>query len=834
MKRLELAAGEAERTPLDLRLALPALAGWLAVIWGLGRSAEAVLLAAGLCWLLTAALGFAGRWDRRCFSAAAACCGIALVLLPLAARLHRARDSPLARLAATRPAVTAELTVTGDPRPLAARGTSGAPRTAVDATMRSVLVAGRRTPAAGGVLVLAPADAWRGVLPGQRVRLAGRLGPPLPGELLTAVLFADTGPVLLGRPPPWQRLAGDVRAGLQRASAGLPPLPGGLLPGLVDGDTSQLDPVLASRFRAAGLSHLTAVSGTNCSLLVGTVAMLLGRLRASPQTIAVVGLLVLVGFVIIARPSPSVLRAALMAAIALLGLATGRQRDALPALAATCLLLLVWQPGLAVNLGFALSAAATAALLLIAPGLLRSLRRRGLPAGLAEPVAVAAAAHLVTMPLIAGVGGRISLVAIPANLLAEPVVAAATILGVSAACASVLWLPAAAGLAQLAGWPCRWLVWVADYFGALPGGSLPWPAGPFGGLLLAGVLGLLCWLCRWPVLRGLLATAAVAGLLVQIPIRSVVTGWPPSGWLVVACSVGQGDALALNAGAGSAVVIDAGPDPVAVDRCLHQLGVDRVPLLVLTHFHLDHVGGLAGVLHERQVGRVVTSPLSEPVSGHRLVSDLLAGRGLALEPASAGAAFQVGPIRLDVLGPLRLYSDTRSDPNNSSVVLRATVAGERILLPGDAEVEAQDDLLGSGADLRADILKVPHHGSAYSDPAFLQAVHARLALIPVGLNNDYGHPSPLLLAELARLGVPARRTDLDGDIAVVLQAGQPVAVIHAVSLAAAAEAAATVAVDAAGAPARAPPLPALMRAPRLSGDRGSMQACPLPPSRRPG
>jgi competence protein ComEC len=712
VKRFELVAGDQdERAPLDLRLALPALAGWLAAIWGLGRSVEAVLVAAGLCWLLTAALGVAGRHYRGCLPAAAACCAVALVLLPLAARLHRARDSPLARLAATRPAVTAELTVTGDPRPLAARGTSGAPRTAVDATMRSVLVAGRSTPAAGAVLVLEPAEAWRGVLPGQRVRLTGRLGPPLSGELLTAVLSADTAPVLLGRPPPWQRLAGDVRTGLQRASAGLPPLPRGLLPGLVDGDTSQLDPVLASRFRTAGLSHLTAVSGTNCSILIGTVAMLLGRLRASPRTIAVVGSVVLVGFVIIARPSPSVLRAALMAAIALLGLATGRQRDALPALAATCLLLLAWQPGLAVDLGFALSAAATAALLLVAPGLLRSLRRRGLPTGLAEPIAVAAAAHLVTMPLIAGVGGRISLVAIPANLLAEPVVAAATILGVSAACASVLWLPAAAGLAQLAGWPCRWLVWVADYFGALPGGSLPWPVGLVGGLLLAGLLGLLCWLCRWPRLRALLATAVAVGLLVQIPIRSVVVGWPPTGWLIVACSVGQGDALALNAGAGSAVVIDAGPDPVAVDRCLHQLGIDRVPLLVLTHFHLDHVGGLAGVLHGRQVGRVVTSPLSEPVSGHRLVSDLLAGRGIALEPAGAGAAFQVGPIRLEVLGPLRLYHDTRSDPNNSSVVLRATVAGERILLPGDAEVEAQDDLLRSGADLRADILKIPHHGS---------------------------------------------------------------------------------------------------------------------------
>jgi competence protein ComEC len=227
---------------------------------------------------------------------------------------------------------------------------------------------------------------------------------------------------------------------------------------------------------------------------------------------------------------------------------------------------------------------------------------------------------------------------------------------------------------------------------------------------------------------------------------------------------------------------------------------------VLTHSHLDHVGGLAGVLHQRPVGRVVTSPLAEPASGHRLVLQALGARGIALEPVSAGQAFTAGAVRLDVLGPARPFRNTRSDPNNSSVVLRATIGGLRILLPGDAEVEAQDDLLLSGVDLRADILKVPHHGSAYSDPSFLQAVHARLALISVGLHNDYGHPSPLLLAELARLGVPTRRTDLDGDVAVVTDRdGALRPVLHPV-----------------GVSARAPP-----GAPRIAapGCPGVMKAC---------
>jgi competence protein ComEC len=768
--------------PVDLRLALPALAGWLAACWGLARSPGAVLTAAGVAALCGVLLMVAALKLRRWYGLAFACCVLVIVLLPLSARLHRARDSPLAKLARSNVNVTAELTVTGDPRPLASRGTSSAPRSAVDARLVAVLIAGRRTAVTGAVLVLGPADAWQGVLPGQRVRLDGRLSPPLPGDLLTAVLSEQTEPELLGRPPPWQRLAGAVRSGLQRASAGLPSMPRGLLPGLVDGDTSQLDPVLQQRFQTAGLTHLIAVSGTNCSILIGTVALLLQRVRASPRIIAASGGLVLVGFVLIARPSPSVLRAAVMAAVALAALASGRQRSAVPSLGAAALLLLMWQPSLAVNLGFALSVAATASLLLIAPGWVRALRNAGVPAGVAEPVAVAAAAHLATIPFIAAMTGRVSLVAIPANVLAEPVVAAATILGVLAAVNSLAWLPLATLFAELAGWPCRWLVWVAEYFGSLPGATLPWPSGVAGGLLLAVAGGAVWSLCRHPLSRNLLAVAVVVALLVQIPVRAVTAGWPPTGWLITACDVGQGDSLALNAGPNSAVLIDAGPDPVAVDRCLRQLRIRTIPLVVLTHFHLDHVGGLAGVFHDRAVSRVLTSPFEEPATGHRLVLNVLRSHHLALAQAAVGVTLTAGAIRLDVLGPLKSYGGTRSDPNNSSVVLRASIHGVRVLLPGDAEVEAQDDLLRSGVDLHADILKVPHHGSAYSDPAFLQAVHARLALITVGLNNDYGHPSPLLLAELARLGVPARRTDLDGDVAVILNLGRLQPVLHRTSV----------------------------------------------------
>jgi competence protein ComEC len=757
---------------LDVRLVLGAASGWLAVLVCIGRSPGQTLcvaLVAAGCGLL--ALAAASRGIAGCAAVALMLFCIALVLIPFAGRLAHSRASPLIRLANARTAVTAELTVTGDPRVLAAAGVAGAPRAAIEASADAVSVAGQRISAGGTVLVLGPAQLWDGVLPGQRVRVDGVLQPPLQDAPLTVAVFAQSGPVLIGRPPWWQRAAGTVRVSLRRASAGLPAGVAGLLPGLVDGDTTGLDPVLAERFRLAGMTHLVAVSGTNCSILVGSVLLTLRRLRVRPGLCAVAGAVVLVGFVILARPSPSVLRAALMASVALVALGSGRARQALPTLAAAALALLVWQPLLATDPGFAMSVLATAALLVIAPGWADALRRRHVPTVLAGPIAVAAAAHVVSAPVIAAISGRVSLVAIPANVLAEPVVAPATILGFLAALLAPIWFAAGCGAAELAGWPCRWLVGVADYFGGLHGATVPWPGGMTGGLALLVLTAVLAFAARRVGVRHALAASLLVAVIVQIPVRSVASGWPPTGWLFAACDVGQGDGLVLRAGPHSAVAVDTGPDPVAIDRCLRDLDITDVALLVLSHYHLDHVGGIDGVFHNRRVERVIAGPLDEPRSGLTLVQHALDAHHLQVQTPPAGTSVVIGDVRLDVLGPPEPFHGTRSDPNNSSLVLRATVDGVRILLPGDAEVEAQQALVAAGTDLRADVLKVPHHGSAYSYPPFLAASHARIAIISVGLHNDYGHPSAILLAELARLGVPVRRTDRDGDLAITSGVG---------------------------------------------------------------
>lgn len=774
------ARAPAAREPLDLRLAAGAVAAWLAVLGCVDRTTPVVLTVAAVA----GAVGLFGvlSGGRRAGGAVVGLIGfcVALVLLPLAGRIAHARASPLSGLARRHASVTLTLEVTADPSVLAAKGVAGLPRVAVETSAEQVLVQGARTPVDGAVLVLGDAQQWHDVLPGQRVRVDGTLQPDLSGGALSVTLFARAPPDRIGFPPWWQRAAGEMRSALRQAAAVLPDQERGLLPGLVDGDTSDLDPVLADRFKLAGLTHLVAVSGTNCSILVGAALLLLRRLRVRPWACALVGAVVLVGFVVVARPSPSVLRAALMGAIALASLATGRPRAAVPSLAAVVVLLLVWQPQLAGSASFTMSVLATGALLVLAPGWARALRARHVPIGVAESVAVAAAAHVVTAPVIAAISGRVSLVAVPANVLAEPVVALVTVLGFGAALVAPVWLGAGRALAWVAGWPCRWLVHVADFFGGLHGATVPWPGGAIGGVVLLAVAAVLVLAAYRAGPRRVLGAAGATALVVFIPVRAATSPWPPDGWVFAACDVGQGDALLLRAGPGAAVEIDAGPDPVPIDRCLRDFGVRQIPLLVLTHFHLDHVGGLPGVVRGRHVARLLAGPLDDPAAGSVIVHRIAAEQHLAVSTPPVGAGLDVGAVHLEVLGPSEAFRGTRSDPNNSSLVLRADVHGVTILLPGDAEIEAQDALLDSGVDLRADVLKVPHHGSAYSDERFLAAVHAHVAVVSVGAHNDYGHPSPVLLSEMARLGVPLLRTDRNGDVAVTGSPGHVRAVVHGV------------------------------------------------------
>ncbi len=798
------ARSERSGGPADLRLVPPALAAWIAAAVSLTAPVRWAVSGALLCLAAAAVLlvrgarrpsrpvrrGRDGRSSGAVTAAALLCAGAAAASAVLAsADLHR---GPLPALAARQERATVEVTLTGDPRQTRprVRGSATAPIAVLArGTAERVTAHGTVTSVRAPVLLVAdpggPAGPWLRLLPSTRLTIAARLLPPArPDDRVAAVLYAHGPPVVSGPPSALQRTAGALRAGLRTAAEPLAPDARALLPGLVDGDTSQVGPELQEAFASADLTHLLAVSGSNLAiilaLLIGPPAAatraerrgLAARFGLPLRATALTGGLLTIGFVVLCRPDPSVLRAAACGLLTLLAIGTGRRRTLLPALAAAVTALLLYDPWLARSYGFLLSVLATTALLTLAPRWADALRRRRIPGPAAEALAAAAAAQVLCAPVIAVLAAHVSLVAIPCNLLAELAVPPATVLGFAALAAAPLSPLLARALAWLAGWPAGWIAAVARAGGGLPGAALYWPGGWTGGLLLAAVTVPAVLFARRLVRHPWLCAGLVLLLLVAVlrpaPLTRFTTGWPPPGWRLAVCDVGQGDALALRLGDGSAVVIDTGPEPDLVDHCLRALDVRVIPLLVLTHFHADHVAGLPGVLAGRSVGAIETTSLDAPAEEASAVRRRAAAAHIPLIRAAAGEHRRLGDVDWQVLWPPPPPDGLPDDgPNDASVTLLVRTAGLTFLLLGDLEPPAQRDLLARRPDLApVDVLKVAHHGSSYQDPELLRRVRPRLALVSVGRDNPYGHPAARTIGALRAEGATVLRTDTDGSIAV--------------------------------------------------------------------
>ncbi|WP_175084479.1 ComEC/Rec2 family competence protein [Candidatus Frankia nodulisporulans] len=775
---------------LDACLITPAVAAWGGAALAVGTTLPDAVLLAAAAVVLTVPLALAAwrRHRRRRRSPVRLAAGPALAAVAvsfLAAGLlagglaTRPGDrGPLADLVDRQATVTARVVVTDDPRRLAAAtggpGDRGGPAFTVPARLERVDAGLVHLRGQARVVLLVRGAHWGDLLPSQHLEVRGRLSPPRRDPTVAAaMLVRDASPRPRGEPSWPQRTAGRLRSGLRAAASGLPQPRRGLLPALVDGDVSALDEGLRDDFRAAGLTHLTAVSGGNVAVVTATALLVAGWAGRGARGRAVLAAGTLLAFVVLARPSPSVLRAGVMGLIGLAAFAGGRPRAALAALAASVtVLVLVW-PTLAVSVGFALSVQATAGMIILAPGWHAGLARRLHPR-LAEPIAVAAAAQIACTPVIAWIGGGVSLIAIPANLVAAPAVPAATVLGVLTLLVAAVAPAPARLLAHAADLPCWWLVTVARTAAGLPAATVRWPEGLLGaGLALVVAVAALALLRRRGARR--IVAAALAGLLAaRCTVIERVAAWPPPDWQVVACEVGQGDALVLRTGPGQAVLVDAGPDPARLTRCLDDLGVRELPAIILSHLHADHVNGLPGVLGGRRVGEVLVGELREPAGQWRLVRRWAGQAAVPVRTITADSQGHVGALRWTVLAPRTLLHGTDSDANNDSLVILARVHGVRVLLTGDVEAVGQQAALGApgaAAALRADVLKVAHHGSADQDPDFLRAVRARYALISVGVGNDYGHPAAATLRALRAAGAAVGRTDRDGALAVTAPAG---------------------------------------------------------------
>ncbi len=628
----------------------------------------------------------------------------------------------------------------------------------------------------GEPVLLRVRDATPAPDPGARLAVRGSLRAP--GDFAT-ILRAHAELRADGVTPVGRRggLAGVVDGIRERAEValdrGLPPAAAGLLRGMVLGQDDALPEATRDAFRAAGLSHLVAASGTNVVLLAA-LAMAVGTacgLGLTGRLWLVLGLIAL--YVPLAGAGASIQRAGIMGAAAVAAGLVGRPASRWYALGLAAVATLLLDPRAAGDPGWQLSFVAVLSLLLVAPRWREALVRIGAPRALADVLAMTAAATVATAPVVALHFGQASLVGVPANLLAAPAVAPVMWCGVVAAAVGQLLAlggPVGAvaaglvdGLDALAGFPLGWLLWVGTRAAAAPGAVLE--TGP---VLVAatGVVVLLVAGSR-RVRRGV-PVAAVVGSALWIGLAPAAAAPPgaPEGFRMTLLDVGQGDATLLQDGERS-ILVDAGLPDAGIVAALRRAGIERLDLLVVTHADADHAGGAAAVVAAVPVGLVLDGRDGVATAAGAALDLAMRQRGVRALQGHAGQELRVGAVRLRVLWPRAEPAALHAgaDPNDRAIVLEAEARGARMLLAADAESEVLLRL-----DLEpADVLKVPHHGSADPGlPAVLARVLPRVAAIEVGARNTYGHPTPSTLAALS--GVPTvLRTDRDGTVRMDLR-----------------------------------------------------------------
>jgi len=597
------------------------------------------------------------------------------------------------------------------------------------------------------------------IAPGTTLRVRGTVVAETAFRPRAWRIFAESVEVLT--PAPWlQQVTDSMREEFLAASLSRGGDGGALLPGLALGDTEAVSPGLENDMRRSSLAHLVAVSGANCALVValavGVTAVCGGGLRAR----LVVGVLALAGFVVLVTPEPSVIRAAVMASIALVALVMGRPAQGLSVLGATAWLLLLLDPWRSVEFAFILSVAATAGIIAGLAPLARALSGV-VPTAIAWIVALPVAAQLAAWPIMILLRPTLPSYGIIANLLATPLAPFVTAAGLFGALSSVWWPAAGHVAAWLGWWPASAIAAIAQATAQAPLAELPWPPGALGAVL-AGLVSAFLFgsLGRWRPR----ALRVSAGILVVLGLASasgsdlVSRLERPADWQIAQCDVGQGDALLVNTAAGI-VAIDTGDDEEALRSCLRVLGVHRVALLVLSHFDIDHMG--QADVYRGRVEMVLTGPPDND-SDRQLIASLR-DAGAIVHQVVEGDWFDLGDHELIVHWPTSKALHLPGNDSSVVVQLRPYSANPLSLLAlGDVGEMPQRMLLSRLMGTEVDVVKVSHHGSADQYPGLYQQLKPLAALIGVGADNDYGHPTDRALDTLGAIRSAVVRSDQSG------------------------------------------------------------------------
>ncbi|MEY4457559.1 MAG: hypothetical protein RIS25_152 [Actinomycetota bacterium] len=582
------------------------------------------------------------------------------------------------------------------------------------------------------------------------------------------VIFPTSEPEVLRLPSGILSWAGDVRESFRSAARLLPGDGGQLLPGLVVGDTSLVSDSLTERLKITSLTHLMAVSGANCVIVVGMIyglAAMCGASRVLRIGLALAGLAV---FVVIVTAQPSVVRASIMTVIGLVALGLGQAASGVIVLSLAVILSLMLDPWLAREFGFVLSVVATASLLVLSAPIAARI-----PSAVPRPVALALSAPVAAavgcQPIIMLLTPSMPLFGILANLCASPFAPVATIVGMAAALLSAV--PIVGPVLTSVAWiPASLIALIARVLSSVPGASIPWPLGVLGFACAALMsAGLIIALTRFRAGLLLWSTGLIVGASVTVGAGLVARATVPREWSVAQCDVGQGDAM-LYRHDDHIVLIDTGLEAEPITRCLDLLGVTKINVLILTHFDADHSGAATSL--NRDIDVVIHGPTVDDAD-KRLLADLRSD-GAILRQVWAGDRIAVGTQTISVLWPFRDIATEPSNPSSLVTLLvpeRCTRCLSFVNL-GDLPAAEQRRMLERKPLPQVDVIKVSHHGSRDNQPQTYSAARAAVAIVGVGAGNGYGHPTDDAVHMVESAGSRVVRSDTSGTVVLSKVSGQ--------------------------------------------------------------
>ena len=554
----------------------------------------------------------------------------------------------------------------------------------------------------------------------------------------------------------------------------------GIVAGELWGERTDLPPDLRSEFQETGTVHILVTAGLHVGLVAMLIAAIGRRLtleRSLTCALAIGGVWI---FAIWSGGDVPSVRAASMASAMLLARACGAATSSWSALSIAAIVVTSVMPFSVATPSFALSFACVGAIFATLPLLERAFERLELPVRLSEALMLTISTQLGTWPLTAAVFLQCSPYAVLANVAVVPCVPITMALG--SAQLALCGIPSLAqALANINAWVLAWMLGVVRFVSDVPGAAVPMT--PASNVWIACYEGALLALA--PLVRRGASTPACALVLVA---GSFVL-WPPHlpdrRLVITVLDVGQADAIVIRTPNGHAMLVDSGGrlerGTVGADSAaelvgerivvpyLLRHGIHALDALILSHPHGDHAAGCAPVLRALPVAEIADSGQTYGGHAYRDCLDMAAADHVPIVRPHAGIIWRTDDgIALTFIGPSLPFISGKNSINDNSVAFILRFGAFRMLFTGDAGVAAERRFLGQGADLRSDVLKVGHHGSAYSSsPEFIEAVHPQYSIISVGRHNVFGHPAPSTIARLLRLGSTVYRTDENGAVSIL-------------------------------------------------------------------